>query len=151
MSDILPYPDLLLQHAIEAFRAEHGLQARFATMSANAQRHYEWHDMVHVLFGLGTSMREEAQADGWTYFGTDIASTQWTEFDELPEEMALVKELGTWAITRGYLLAIPDYLTIAWRARRLERKWPWSDNDAYRSCPVGELRREFGIDRALAR
>jgi hypothetical protein len=141
---------MTLEEALRAFRADHDLNARFSTMSAEAQRHYEWHDMMHILFGLGTAMRQEAQADGWTLLGTDITRRELRAFDALPEEKALIAELGWWAILKGYLRAVPDYVRIALRARKLSMKWRWSDNAEYRNWKVCDIRREFGIERALA-
>lgn len=149
MTQPLPYSDLALEDALIAFRTEHGLEAKFQAMRSEARPQYERHDMVHVLFGLDTSMRQEAQADGWTLFGTDISRAEIGEFFALPEEAELVRELGWWSVARGYLAAIPDYLRIAVKARRLRRRWPWSNNAAYRSVRVAAIRAEFGIAEAL--
>ena len=146
----LPYDDLTLEQALEAFRIQYGLADKYQAMREEAREHYERHDMVHVLFGLDTSMAHEAQADGWTLFGTDISRQHIREFFGLPEEKELVAQLGLWSIAKGYVGAIPEYFRIAWRSRRLMRKWRWSDNAAYRSKPVDVIRREFGIDRVLA-
>ncbi len=150
MTQQLPYSDLTLEEALEAFRQEHGLDEKYRDMRPEAQHHYELHDMVHVLFGLDTSMRQEAQADGWTLLGTDISRRDIREFFDLPEERELIDELGWWAITKGYLRAIPDYFRIAWQSRKLRKKWRWSDNAQYRRTTVEAIRREFGIGRALA-
>ena len=150
MAHLRSYEDFTLEEALFEFRRAHGLDEKYAAMRAEAQTHYEHHDMVHVLFGLDTTMRQEAQADGWTIFATDITRRDIREFFALPEEKQLVAQLGIWSIAKGYLLAIPDFIRIAWRSRRLKRKWRWTENAAYRSMKVGAIRREFGIDRALA-
>lgn len=150
MAQQLPYSDLTLGEALLVFRKEHGLDAKYRDMRQEAQHHYELHDMVHVLWGLDTSMRQEAQADGWTLLGTDISRRDIREFFDLPEEKELIDELGWWAIAKGYVRAIPDYFRIFWQSRKLRKKWRWSDNAAYRSKRVDDIRREFGIRRALA-
>ncbi|MDJ0644199.1 MAG: hypothetical protein QNJ15_15405 [Erythrobacter sp.] len=151
MTDRLPYSDLTLDEALATFRQEHDLDAKYRDMRKEAQMHFERHDIVHVLFGLDTSIRQEAQADGWTLFGTDISRRDIGEFFDLPEEKALIDEIGWWAITKAYFRGVPDYFRIAWQSRKLSKKWRWSDNAAYRSMRVAEIRREFGIRRALAR
>lgn len=149
MAQQLPYSDLTLEEALEAFRKQHGLDEKYRDMRPEAQHHYELHDIVHVLWGLDTSMRQEAQADGWTLLGTDISRKDIREFFDLPEEKELIDELGWWAIIKGYVSAIPDYARIFRQSRKLAKKWRWSDNAGYRTRRVEEIRREFGIVRAL--
>ncbi|MEM6477355.1 MAG: hypothetical protein AAF687_14465 [Pseudomonadota bacterium] len=150
MNEALPYSNLTLLQALEAFRKEHDLEEKYLDMRTEAQEHFERHDIVHVLFGLDTSIRQEAQADSWTIFGTDISLKHIMDFFGLPEEKELIKEIGWWAITKAYFQGIPDGLRIAWRARKLRKKWRWSDNAKYRSARVEDIRSEFGIQRALA-
>jgi len=149
MSETYSYADLTLNDALKAFRREHGLEAKYATMTETAQDHFARHDTVHVLFGLDTSIRQEAQADGWTLFGTDIKMREISEFMALPEEKELISEIGLGPIVKGYLSAFIDYPKIVWRARRLRKKWPWSGNTQFRDWTVRDIRREFGIDRVL--
>ncbi len=150
MAQALPYSDLTLDEALQSFRKENGLDEKYRDMRPEAQHHFERHDIVHVLFGLDTSIRQEAQADGWTLFGTDISRRDIRDFFDLPEEKELIDEIGWWAITKAYFRGVPDYFRIAWQSRRLRKKWRWADNSEYRSSTVGAIRREFGIERALA-
>ncbi|WP_298465125.1 hypothetical protein [uncultured Erythrobacter sp.] len=150
MTRQLPYSDLTLEEALDAFRKENNLEAKYRDMREEAQTHFERHDIIHVLFGLDTSIRQEAQADGWTLFGTDISLRHIREFFDLPEEKELIEDIGWWEITKAYFRGIPDYFRIAWQSRKLRKKWRWSDHAAYRSRRVGEIRQEFGIKRALA-
>ncbi len=149
MAQQLPYSDLTLAEALSAFRKENDLNARYRNMRKEAQIHFERHDIIHVLFGLDTSIRQEAQADGWTVFGTDISLKDIRDFFGLPEEKELIDEIGWWEITKAYFRALPDYARIAWRSRKLRKKWHWSNNEALRSRSVAELRQEFGIRQAL--
>lgn len=145
------FGDLPLHAALAAFRERHGLTAKYLAVRPEARIHYERHDMVHILFGLDTTMRQEALADGWTLFGTDISRDEIREFFDLPEEKDLIKEIGLMKIVFAYLRAVPDYFRIAWRSRRMAQKWRWSDNADYRTRLVADIRREFGIpDGSLA-
>ena len=150
MAAELPYSQLTLNEALAVFRREHGLDAKYRDMRAEAQLHFERHDIIHVLFGLNTSIRQEAQADGWTIFGTDIGLKDIREFFDLPEEKELFDEIGWWEIIKANVRGVPDFFRIAWRSRKLRKKWRWSDNAPYRSMPVGAIRRELGIDAALS-
>ncbi len=145
----LPYSDLTLVEALETFRKQHGLNEKYRGMREEAQMHFERHDMVHVLFGLDTSLRQEAMADGWTIFGTDISWKDIREFYDLPEEKEVVGEIGWWTVTKAFVSGVPDFVRIAWRSRRLRKKWSWSDNADYRDRKLAEIRREFGIVPAM--
>ena len=146
----LPYAELTLDEALARFREEHGLTEKYRDLSEEAQLHYERHDMIHVLFGLGTDLREEAQADGWTLLASDITWSDIRTFMKLPEEQALIAELGWWAIAKAFFRAVPDYALMAWKSQRMRKKWRWADNASYRKLKVGAVRREFGITDALA-
>ena len=145
----LPYSEMTLDQALIAFRKANALDAKYAGMDQTARSHFERHDMIHVLFGLDTSLRHEAQADGWTLMASDISWTDIRAFMKLTEEQELIAEIGPWAIAWGFVRAVPDYMAMAWRARRLHKKWPWCANDSYRERKVAEIRREFGINQAL--
>lgn len=145
----LPYSSQTLDEALRDFRREHGLDEVYRGMSATAQEHFERHDIIHVLFGLDTSLRDEARADGWTLLGSDVSWRDIREFSKLPEEKKIVGDLGWTTIAKTVMRALPDYAGMAWRARRLTKRWQWSDNARYRTMQVGAIRREFGIDEAL--
>ena len=102
-----------------------------------------------MLFGLDTSLRHEARADGWTLIASDVTWRDIRTFMKLTEEQDLIAEIGPWAIARVFVGALPDYLAMAWCARRLRKKWPWAANESYRDRTVAEIRNEFGIDQAL--
>ncbi len=146
----LPYGDLTLDQALAAFRKDHDLEGKYRAMSPEAQDHFERHDIIHVLFGLDTTLRKEAQADGWTLIGSDISWRDIRTFMKLPEEVNLLEEIGWWSLTKGFLLSLPDNAAILWRSRQLRKKWRWSDNAQYRQQSVSEIREEFGITRALS-
>ncbi|MEL7189440.1 MAG: hypothetical protein AAGK17_07800 [Pseudomonadota bacterium] len=146
----LPYAELTLEQALAQFRADSGLTHKYDAMSAEAQAHFERHDIIHVLFGLSTSLREEAQADGWTLVASDIGFNDIRQFMRLPEEKDVLAEVGFLALLKGFFASIPDYAKIAWRSRKMSKKWRWSDNAEYRQCKVAAIREEFGIAAALA-
>ena len=150
IASTLPYSTDTLSKALVDFRRAHGLDAKYAGMSDEAKLLFERHDIVHVLFGLDTSTRDEAKADGWTLLGTDVSWAELRQFTKLPEEKEILEELGWWTIVKTVVRAIPDYAGLAWRARRLTKRWRWSDNARYRDMPVAQIRQEFGIDSALA-
>ena len=147
--ETLPYATNTLSEALIAFRRENGLDAKYAGMSEEAQTLFERHDIIHVLFGLTTSLRDEAKADGWTLLGSDVSWSELREFMNLPEEQEIVSEIGWRGVVKAVWQALPDYASMLWRARRLNKRWRWSDNASYRTQQVSAIRKEFGIDAAL--
>ena len=145
----LPYASDTLATALVKFRRAHGLNEKYSGMSEEAQAQFERHDIIHVLFGLDTSLRDEAKADGWTLLGSDVSWRELREFTKLPEEQEIVSAIGWRGVVSAIWQALPDYASMAWRSRRLKKRWPWSDNETYRSQQVSAIRKEFGIDAAL--
>jgi hypothetical protein len=103
------------------------------------------HDVIHVLFGLDTSLRQEAMVDLWTLFGTTARLSELLAYLRLPEEQQILAEIGAWRIAVTTLKAIPDAFRIAGAARRLRRKWPWREHENLLDRPLNEVREGFGV------
>ena len=149
-SDPLPYANLTLEEALRSFRRDHALTDAYDGMSPEAQLHFERHDIIHVLFGLDTSMKQEVLADGWALFGTDISRRDVLDTMKLTETSALMAEIGWARALVAYLTALPAFLQVAFLSRKLHKKWHWAFAARYRSCKVADIRREFGIGHALS-
>jgi len=52
------------------------------------------HDVVHVFFGVNTSILDEAAGDYWTLFGTDLSFSGYLAYGNIPEGKQLVKDIG---------------------------------------------------------
>jgi hypothetical protein len=146
---VQPYqhPDtrLTLREGLAQFRAANGLTAKVAAARAPARALMDRHDALHVVFGLDTSLRQEALVDLWTVFGTTARLNDMIEYLRLPEEQAILAEIGYWRVDATIVQAIPDAFRVAWAARRLTKKWPWQEHDALLDRGLDELRREFGV------
>ncbi|HEY8375678.1 MAG TPA: hypothetical protein VIK91_04275, partial [Nannocystis sp.] len=103
------------------------------------------HDSCHVLFGLTTSIEDEALADTWTLAGTTVTLGQYAAYLKRPEFLDLVKQIGLWNMVVGSLRALPRAVRAIRRARRMTRKWPFFDYARFLDVPVVELRRQFGV------
>lgn len=138
-------PAATLRAELGRFRAEHGLSQKLAAASPRARELMDRHDVLHVLFGLDTSLRQEAMVDLWTVFGSTARWADMVEYLRLPEEQEILREIGFWRVVATALAAAPDAVRIACAARRLKRKWPWDGHRALLDRPVTELRAEFGV------
>ncbi len=104
------------------------------------------HDRCHVVFGLDTSLPQEGMADTWTIFGSDIPLRDYLAYLKQPEVSGLLAEIGYWKATVESVKAIPQLYRAYRHARHMTKKWPFWDNDTHLDRPIGEIRREFGIE-----
>ncbi|NVB40132.1 hypothetical protein G6O69_19960 [Pseudenhygromyxa sp. WMMC2535] len=104
------------------------------------------HDVVHVVFGTDTSVRQEAMTDTWSMTGTDVGVGAYLSYLNEPLAIDIVREVGWIKVLGESLRALPDMLEIWLRSRRMTKKWPWKDHDAWLDVPLAEIRQEFGIE-----
>ena len=103
------------------------------------------HDACHVLFGLTTSIEDEALADTWTVFGTSVTLRQYSEYLKHEQFSGLIKEIGWRRMLTGSLRAIPRALRAIRRARKMPEKWPFYDYARFLDTPIAALRQRFGV------
>lgn len=110
------------------------------------------HDLTHVVFGLGTSLKEESMLDTWTLWATDITWKQIYEYSFNKDLWNLTKELvsdiGGWFIVlKGVFKTIPLKLKIIFiRVPKVKKKWPYDNvTEQMLNKPITELREEYGI------
>lgn len=107
------------------------------------------HDACHVLFGLDTSLPDEALADTWTLFGTDAKWRQLLSYfgsDAQKQFFAtFLRDVGYWALIKSSLGALPRVARVIWRSRRMTRKWALERWPDHLDVPLCELRRRYGI------
>ena len=103
------------------------------------------HDACHVLFGLTTSLEDEALADTWTVFGTSVTLKQYSAYLKHEQFTALLREVGAWALLKGTLRSVPRMLRAIRRARAMPEKWPFFDYARFLDTPIAALRRRFGV------
>ena len=134
----------LAEGLAEYFGAHPELKREDQLASAEARRFFLSHDIVHVLYGCGTSMPDEAVVKIASLLGT-TGGLQVLRGYAHHETLDIYRRLP-WASTLLALLAAP-YLIVrtAWRCSRQHRRWPWADNECFMSVPLAELRSSFGI------
>ncbi|MBP8310355.1 MAG: hypothetical protein KAY46_23970 [Burkholderiaceae bacterium] len=133
----------LAEGLAEYFAANPGLK-RGESLSAEARAFFQAHDAVHVVYGCGTSMSDEAVVKLASLLGTTGGLSILRGY-RLHESIDIYRSLplgGTLAA-----LARAPYLIARtwWRCWRQHRPWPWSDHDAYMAVPLTDIRERFGI------
>jgi hypothetical protein len=104
------------------------------------------HDMCHVIFGLDTTIADEAMVDTRTLLSCDVGVRNYVRYLMTnPEVKAIFREVGYLKSIWITILAIPRVLRAAWEARKMPRKWPWAPLPAFQKRKLSDLRQEFGI------
>ena len=110
------------------------------------------HDATHVIFGLDTSLEEEAMLDCWIFFGGDYFKVTMEYFKgsldikETNEKVfALVKEVGYLKYTYLYLRVIfQKWPKIFFRTRKM-KKWSYFFPSDFLEKKISTLREDFNI------
>ena len=110
------------------------------------------HDATHVIFGLDTSLEEEAMLDCWVIFGGDVfkvikeyykGSLDLKKTNEKVYD--LVKEVGYLKYTYLYLRVIfQKWVKIFFRTRKMT-KWSYFFPSDFLEKKISDLRKDFNI------
>lgn len=106
---------------------------------------YVDHDILHVLYGLDTSLKSEGMLDALTLFGTDCSISTYLELVKRPESKKLIRDLGFTKIMWLLLTSWPAMLAAAFKARRQTKRWHYTNYESRLDVALPELRKEFGI------
>ena len=103
------------------------------------------HDACHVLFGLNTTLVEEALGDMWTLCGTSMTFKDYAQYTKSDAAKELIKGIGFWNIVTGTLKAIPGAVKVYLLSRKMSKKWEiWKFADRLDEKLV-DLRRELNL------
>lgn len=133
----------LAQGIQEYFAANPGLvQGRH--LSPLAQEFFRCHDVVHVVFGCGTALDDEAVVKISSIFGT-TAGLGVLKGYRLHESIAIYKQLRIWDVVVSIAHAVVVVPRTVLRCWRQPARWPWADHQQYLGTPLRALRHQFGI------
>lgn len=136
----------LAQGLEEYYAANDGKVVRPRDLPPESFALFRSHDMCHVIFGLDTTLDDEALADTRTLFSCDVGIRQYTAYlTQDKQAKALFKELG---YLKGFwvtVLTIPRICRAAREAWRMTKRWPWVPPADYEVRSLADLRREFDI------
>ena len=134
----------------EYFACNPALKRLDDLLSPEAKQFFRSHDTIHVLYGCGTTMPDEAIVKLASLIGTTGGISVlkgYTNYETLDIYTKL--PLGSTVMA----LVLSPYLIIRtlWRCARQHRRWPWVEHQQYLNMPLHELRTQFGIKVAHAR
>lgn len=136
-----------LAEALAEYYAANPEIKRGDALSPDARGFFLSHDVVHVMYGCGTSMPDEAVVKLASVFGTTGGFSILRGY-RLHESVDIYRHLPLGS-TLIALFASP-YIIVRtlWRCARQHAKWPWLSHEQYMQTPLRELRAQFGIEVA---
>ena len=140
---------LSLREGIEAYHAYLRSLNRKIMLDAPGSRLLIEHDATHVIFGLNTTLEQEAALDTWVFLGCRFNWRYIREYGRLPElkalYAALVKECGWTLFPRIYWQTLGMKWRVFRRTRAMIEKWPFQFPEAYLDESIADLRARHGI------
>ena len=138
-----------LAEALAEYYAANPALKRGSSLSPQAQEFFHCHDTVHVLYGCGTSMPEEAIVKLASLFGT-TAGVSVLKGYRLHESLDIYRKLPLASTLVALLMAPYLIARTIWRCVRQRSTWPWAQHEQYLNTPLSDLRARFGIKVAHA-
>lgn len=139
--------NMTLRQGLEKFHRENEeyLSHEKEGVSPEAKAFFKSHDAAHVLFGCDISLFGEGAVKIWTIFGTTLGF--WKHFKGYQDANAyeLSKEFNFIHVLKHifkFLFSIP---ILIFRAKRMNKPWPWTGFDSYLDMPIADIRKEFNI------
>jgi hypothetical protein len=136
----------LAQALEEYYSANVGAVTRPDDLPPESRALFRSHDICHVIFGLGTSLVDEALADTRTLLSSDVGLRRYARYLASDKQAkAIFRDLGymrsIWAMVRA-LPRLAKAIIAAWL---MPTKWPWQPPAHFEQRSLFELRTEFGI------
>jgi hypothetical protein len=130
----------------EYYAANVGKVARPRDLPPESVALFRSHDMCHVVFGLNTTLDDEALADVRTLLSCDVGVRRYANYLTTDKQaQALFKELGYLNSAWVTVLAIPRICRAIGEVFRMRKRWPWTPPTSYQERSLIDLREEFGI------
>lgn len=130
----------------EYYTANVGTVTRPRDLPRESARLFRSHDICHVIFGLNTSLSDEALADVRTLLSCDVGFRRYTAYlAQDKHAKALFKELGYMKSISVTLRALPRILRAVVASWQIPTKWPWEPPEEFQRRSLHELRVEYGI------
>ncbi len=130
----------------EYYAANIGKVARPRDLTPESVALFRSHDMCHVVFGLNTTLDDEAMADVRTLLSCDVGWRRYARYmTSDPAAKAIFKDLGYLNGIRVTIHAIPRICRGVVEASRMKKRWPWNPPESFQTRPLAGLRREYGI------
>lgn len=137
-------PQMLAEGVAEYYRLNPEL-AQGRDMSPAAREFFRCHDAMHVVYGCGNALNDEAIVKFASLFGSTGGFGILRGY-RLHESLEIYKKLRVTdvllSIVQSVFFLLPRTLV---RCARQRRRWPWNNFEPYLHMPLRDIRKEFGI------
>ncbi|MBT2322210.1 hypothetical protein J7E62_07555 [Variovorax paradoxus] len=113
-------------------------------MSPAAEHFFRCHDAVHVIFGCGTSLDDEAAVKIASIFGTTAGLSVLKGY-RLHESLNIYKQLRVADVLLSIAHSVVIVARTITRCLAQRKRWPWSEYQPHLHVPLQEIREQFGI------
>ena len=141
--------DLTLREGVAEYHAYLEAIGRKAMVDHAGSRLILEHDATHVIFGMDTSLEQEAGLDTWLIFGCQYQWRYLRGYAQLPEikalYQALIKDGGWFLLLKLYWKCLGLKWRIFRRTRRMSDKWPFRFPQEWLDHSIAALRAQHGI------
>ncbi len=139
-------PTLTLRQGIQRFAETNKAVLSDRETSEEADTFFRCHDTAHVVFGCDASIVGEGTVKLWTIFGTTLGFWHHLRGYSEADAFSLFRQYSRRHIAKHMLSLIANVPRTIGRARRMRKRWPWSEHEAYLDMSLAEIRAQFGID-----
>ena len=137
---------LTLREGLDDYYQAHPAIQRPERLDAASADLFRAHDTCHVIFGLDTTLVDEALADLRTMLGTDVGVGNYVQYlRKNPDAKKIFRELGYFRVVLATMAVCPRFLKALWLRRKQRRLWPWHTPPEIFEKKLAELRKEYGI------
>ncbi|MEO0424011.1 MAG: hypothetical protein AAF184_16860 [Pseudomonadota bacterium] len=138
-------PTLTLREGLSRFRELNAKHVAEREQSAEASAFFRHHDVAHVVFACDTTLTGEGRVKLFTIWGTTLGLRGHLRGYTEGNAFSLFRQYSLRHVLRQLASVLGSVPTVWRRSRRMHRRWPWSDYDAYLDVPLGTIRRELNI------
>lgn len=136
----------LLEALEEYYARNRGRIRRPSDLPPESAALFRSHDFCHLIFGLDTTLADEAMADVRTLFSCDVGWRRYAKYmTGDPEAKVIFKELGYLRAIGITVWVVPRMVRALFEAVRMTKRWPWEPPAAFETRALSDLRREHGI------
>jgi len=140
----------LAEGLAEYFAVNSMLKRDSDLLSTEARQFFRSHDAVHVVYGCGTTMTDEAIVKLVSIFGTTGGLTVLRGYLH-HETLDIYRKLPVSETLVALVLSPFLLVRTVWRCLRQAKRWPWAQFDEYVNVPLREVRARFRIKVAHER
>jgi hypothetical protein len=136
----------LAEGLVEYYAANEGRITPPPDLPPDSAALFRSHDICHVIFGLDTSLADEAMADARTLLSCNVPKSRYIGYLWTDEQTkAIFRALGWRRIVGVVVRTLPRIGRGIVEAFRMKKRWPWQPPESYRARSLVDLRREYGI------